>query len=107
MQNIDDLAIDDLFEAPVAPQVDEAELAKEREAKRQALRSKIRAKRSMRQGNIDSVTNTADLANILDNPAMSDIVHKLLKGNNLNLLMDGLGDTNTKNAKTLSKIVNK
>lgn len=107
MQDIDDLIVDDLFEAVQEPKLDEAEQQKLKEAKRQALRSKIRAKRSVRNGKVTDITDASDLANIVDSPGMSDIMNKLLKGNNLDLLTQSLGTDMNKNAKTLSKIVHK
>lgn len=106
MQDIDDLIVDDLFETEQEPVVDQAELQKAREAKRQALRSKIRAKRTMRNGNLTSLSDAEDLSNVVDTPEMAHIMNKLLKGNNLDIL-NKLGTDPCKNAKALSKIVNK
>ena len=104
--NIDDLDFDDL---EILEEIKE-ELVEEKVDKRQALRNKIRAKRQMRQGNVENCNTDSpeDLASMLDQPGMSEMVNKLLKGNNLDLLQKCMSEGNSsKKAKTIANLINK
>mgnify|MGYP001473380970 CR=1 FL=1 len=105
MADINDMDIDNLFEPEVEEvNVDEEELSKAREMKRQALRNKIRAKRSLRNPKCYDPSNKDEVASMLDTPEMNNIMSKLMKDNNLNILMNSLQNKNS--AKSLSKMLN-
>lgn len=105
MSNIDDLDFGDSLPAYQRPVVEIDE--KEKAARKKALRSRINAKRSMRTGNVPDMSSAENLSAVLDDPKMSGIVNKLLKGDNLEQVSKLLGTNTTKNAKVVNDFLTK